>query len=1107
MKNRWIAAALLTTSALVAPIAKAQDTETKLLRDPALSDKALAFTYAGDIWIAAPDGSNPVRLTSHPADERDPIFSPDGSKIAYTANYDGNADVFVIGVRGGEPRRLTWHPGDDTAVDWAPGGEAVAMVSARERRSGRSGQLFHVSLTGGLPSKVSAASVMAGSYDETGRIFANVPWGSGNAVLTGGVNGWRGYRGGRTPSLQLIDFAAGTATDIPGDRTSEFDPVWMDGKLYFLSDRWNTRANIFRFDPTNGETTQITRETEWDIRNITAKNGRIIYEAGGVFHTLDVASGTAARLPITLVADLPARRPGWREVGKQMTSAALSPSGARIAVTARGEVFTVPTDKGATRNISQSAATRDYTAIWSDDGTRLAYVTDDGKGQVLVIEDQSGIEPVRRIALGEHFYELVGWGNAGKHIVYASNKLTLHALEVATGTNWQVASSPRRNGNFDAALSPKGRWLAYTTRGANENAALSLYDLDNRRAYPVTSGFADVASPEFSKDGELLFFAASTNAGSVYSGLDMTTQDRPYRAGLYAAVLDPVAESPLAPVLANEEPDKAEEADTAKTDSAKPGKDVKGRKAATGGADAKDAAPKVDPVGLEKRIVALPVPEASYTSLATAKDGALFYIEQFQPGAAAGPGAGEARARLLRFDFEERKADEVSQGVTAVSTDAKGEKLLLMKHDGGLATAKADKKLEPEPVSLAGVRLNIDPMTEWQQIFGDVWRMEKEYFYDPGMHGLDWSGVRAKFEPLLAHVGRREDLNDLLVEMAGEMGVGHNYIGGGDVYENTAAAPGLLGADIAVENGRYRIKRIFTGEQWNPFLAAPLAAPGVDVKEGDYIIAVNGQELTGRDNIFAALSGARGTQVALTVAAAPDAPRRTSTVEPIANEGQLRLWAWIEDNRKRVDQATGGRVAYVYMPNTAGAGFTLFNRMYFAQTDKEALILDERANGGGQAANYIIDVLGRQWLAGWKDREGLTYATPGGAIYGPKVMLIDQDAGSGGDWMPYAFRESGLGTLIGTRTWGGLIGISANPDLIDGGRLAVPNFRFYDTQGRFTIENEGVAPDIEVDLDPLALDRGQDTQLEAAIATVLQQLEGAVSPVKAPPPYPTEIGR
>ena len=1114
MQYRWIAAALLATSALAAPTVHAQEAETKLLRDPSLGDDALAFVYAGDIWIAAPDGSNPVRLTSHPADERDPIISPDGTKIAYTANYDGNADVFVIGVRGGEPQRLTWHPGDDTAIDWTPDGTAVAMVSARARRSGRSGQLYHVGLDGGLPRKVSEATVAAGSYDASGRIFANVPWGSGNAVLTGGANGWRGYRGGRAPSLQLIAFDTGTVTTIPGARTSEFDPVWIDGQLYFLSDRWNTRANIFRYDPATTEVTQITRETEWDIRNITGKSGRIVYESGGVLHALDVASAASRRLPITLVADLPARRPGWKAADEQLTSAALSPSGARVAVTARGEVFTVPTDKGATRNISQSAAIRDYSAIWADDGTRLAYVTDDGAGQALVIEDQSGIQPPRRIPLGEQFHELIAWGNAGRHIIYTTNTLTLRALDVASGTSWQIAQSQRRNGNFGATMAPKGGWVAYTTRGANENAALHLYDLAARRDFPVTGSFADIGAPQFSKDGKLLFFTASTNAGSVYSGLDMTTQDRPYRAGLYAAVLEADGASPLAPILADEEP----EAGDAKTRDAKT-RDAKTRDAGgsknnrVGGAkDAKaatttDTAPKIDPVQLDRRIVALPVAEASYASLATAKDGALFYIERVQPGIATGPGSGQERAALMRFDFEERKAEQVGAGVIAVTTDAKGEKLLLMKHDDTLVTADAGKKLEPEPVSLAGVKLYVDPLAEWRQIFADVWRMEQQYFYDPGMHGLDWAGVRAKFEPLLAHVGRREDLNDILIEMTGEMGVGHNYVGGGDVYDNSTAAPGLLGADIAIEGGRYRIKRIFTGEQWNPFVAAPLAAPGVDVNEGDTIIAINGKELTARDNIFAALSGTRGGQIALTVAATPDGPRRTSTVEPVGNEATLRQWAWIEDNRRRVDQATGGRVAYVYMPNTADAGFTFFNRMYFAQTDKDALILDERSNGGGQAANYIIDVLGRKWLSGWKDREGLPYATPGGGIYGPKVMLIDQDAGSGGDWMPYAFRENGLGTLIGMRTWGGLIGISANPDLIDGGRLAVPNFRFYNTQGRFAIENEGVAPDITVELDPLALDRGQDSQLEAAIATVMQQLVGVVSPVKTPPPYPTEIGK
>ncbi|MEP5937078.1 MAG: PDZ domain-containing protein [Erythrobacter sp.] len=1093
MPKRWLAAALLTSSILAAPLS-AEAQETKLLRDPALSDNALAFAYAGDIWIAEADGSNPRRLTSHAADESNPIFSPDGTKIAFTADYDGNDDVFVVDVTGGQPQRLTWHPGNDRAIDWSPNGEEVALVSAREVRSGRSGQLYHVALTGGLPTKISEAVVAGGAYDETGRIFANAPWGSGNANLTGGVNGWRGYRGGRTPSLQLIDFEGDSATTIPGDRTTEFDPVWMDGTLYFLSDRWNMRSNIHSFDPASGELSQLTSNADWDIRNITAKNGRIVYEAGGVFHTFDVASGAISRLPITLAADLPARQAGWKNVSEQMTAASLSPSGKRVAVTARGEVFTVPTDKGATRNISQSTSVRDYGAIWSEDGTQIAYVTDNGSGQVLVIEDQSGIKPVRTISLGENFYELIGWGNGGETIVYSSNTLTLHGLNVAAGTSWQIATSESRNGNFDAAMSPKGRWISFTTRGANANAELHLYDLTTRRQYPVTGNFADIGSPVFSKDGKLLFFTASTNAGTVFAGLDMTTQDRPYRAGIYAAVLEADGKSPLAPVLANEE------ADTS-------GDDEDGEDSDEKGSADKDSGVAVSPANIANRIVALPVPEAFYTDIATAKDGALFYVERVQAGVSTGPGSGVENSRLMRFDFEEREASSVGAGYTGVSTDSEGAKLLLAKPNGSLATADAGEKLEPEAVSMSGVRMNIDPLAEWTQIFGDVWRMEKEYFYDPNLHGLDWAGVRAKFEPLLPHLGRREDLNELLVEMAGEMGVGHNYIGGGDVYDNSSASPGLLGADIAIENGRYRIKRIFTGEQWNPFLAAPLAAPGVDVNEGDYIIAVNGQELTASDNIYAALSGSAGSQVALTVASTPTAARRTSTVEPAGTERQLRLWSWIEDNRKRVDQASGGTVAYVYMPNTAGAGYTFFNRMYFSQTDKQALILDERSNGGGQAANYIIDVLSRKWMSGWKDREGINWSTPGGGIYGPKVMLIDQDAGSGGDWMPYAFREAGLGTLIGRRTWGGLIGISANPGLIDGGFLTVPFFRFYDRNGRYTVENEGVAPDIRVDLDPIALDRGQDTQLEAAISVVMQQLEGNPPPARPAPPYPTEIGK
>lgn len=1084
---RKFALGLLATTVMASPAMA----ETKLLRDPALSDEHLAFAYAGDIWIADPDGSNPRRLTSHAADERDPVFSPDGSMVAFSANYDGNYDVFVVPAAGGTPKRLTWHPGRDIASDFTPDGRSVVFQSAREVGNGRSAELYRVPVGGGFPEKMSEIRSIGGTFDSVSGRFANVPGISGYNGLWGGSAGWRGYRGGTVPSIEVVDFDADTLNEVPGETTTEFDPEWMDGNLFFLSDRSNKVFNVFLADPAGGAPTQVTAETEWDVRAFDARGGRIVYEAGGALKSQDLATGQVTVLPIALAPDLPMRQPQWKNVRGQIEEVRLSPSAKRVAVTARGEVFTVPTDKGSTRNISASSATRDYTGIWSHDGTRLAYVTDSDGQQTLVIEDQSGIERPRRIALGSDFYRLIDWGGEGKYIVYSSNRLALHGLDVATGRSWTIATSPRRNGDNDAAISPTGKWMAYTTRGTNFNAALYLYDLETRQSHPVTGEFADISSPAFSKDGKLLFFAASTNAGPQHVGLDMSSQEQPYRAGLYAVVLERAGKSPLAPVLADES-------------AGKPGGD-EGKDN-----DKKEAKPLVDPTNLMRRTVALPVPEAAYGSLATGKDGALYYVSFVQPGntnAPPGSGSDQADAALMRFDFEEREAAELMRGVVGVQTDASGENLLLVKADESIATSKAGEKLEAEPVDLSGLRMKIDPAAEWQQIFDDVWRMEQAYFYDPNMHGLDWEAVRRKYEPLLAHVGRREDLNELLVEMIGEMHAGHNRTGGGDVYDGSNSSPGLLGADIALVGNRYRIERIFDGEQWNPFIDAPLSAPGVDVREGDYILAVNGRELTGADNIFEALSGAAGTQISLTVANAPGGERRTSTVVPVGDEGGLRLWSWVEDNRRKVEQATNGRVGYVYMPNTAGAGYTFFNRMYFAQSDKQAVILDERSNGGGQAANYIIDVLSRPYLSGWKDREGLVFNTPGGAIHGPKIMLIDQDAGSGGDWMPYAFREAGLGPLMGTRTWGGLIGISANPRLIDGGFVTVPYFRFFDTQGRWSVENEGVTPDIPVELDQLALDKGRDTQLEAAIAWTLRELEE--NPQRDPnwaPAYPTELG-
>lgn len=1089
--------ALALSLGLIGASTAAAEAQTLLLRDPAISADKIAFVYAGDIYVANRDGTSPRRLTSHAADEGGPVFSPDGSKIAYTARYNNNTDVYTISVNGGQPTRLTFHPGADTAIDWSPDGSEVAFVSRRETNAGRSQQLYHVSVDGGLPEQQMKARVFRGRYNSNARQFASIAYGPAYNGLYGGSSGWKGYRGGTTPSIQLFDMRRDRVTTIPGERVNDIEPMWVGDQVYFLSDRANDEIlNLYRFNPDDGTVTKVTNETVWDIRAADVDGDTIIYEAGGQLKTFSTQSGQTTTLSVSLNPDLPQLQTRWKSVAGQMTSAHLSKSGKRVAVTARGEVFSVPVKDGAVRNLSDSSGVREYSAQWSPDGTQIAYIVEKDRGQVLRLEDQSGIEDVREIALGDDFYSLATWTGDGKHIVYENNHLETFILNVEAGTSVRIADEARRQwgqGLTTVAASPDGKWVALALEQANFNRDLFLYNIEGAALTKVTDGLADVGAPAFSRDGKLLFFTGSTNSGQTQVGLDMSTQERPYRAGIYVAVLEADGKSPLLPKSGDEEAKKDDE------DKESGDKDEK-----------KDSGVVVALEGLADRITALPLPEASYDDLAVGKDGALYFIQYVQPGVENSPPGTpfQADAELIRFDMKEKKAKTLTKGVLGLQISQDGSHMMAIKPGQTILVGKTGAKFDPKPLKMSGVRMEIDPGAEWAQIFDDVWRMQKDYFYDPALHGADWDAVYAQYKPLLEHVGRREDLNTLMVEMIAELQAGHNRLGGGDVHREQGAGSSLLGADFSVENGRHRIKKIYTGESWNPFLKAPLAEPGLDVSEGDYVIAINGKTLGENDNIFEFLEGTGGTQIRLELSSRTNgSDSRIVTVEPTGNEGLLRLWSWVEGNRKAVAAASDGKIGYVYLPNTAGAGYTLFNRMFFAQTDKDAIIIDERANGGGQAANYITDVLSRTYLSGWKDRDGMIFNTPGGAMFGPKLMMIDQDAGSGGDFLPYSFRQMNIGTLLGTRTWGGLIGISANPGLVDGGFLTVPYFRYFDPNGNWTIENEGVAPDIEVQLDPIAANKGRDTQLEAAIAEVLRQIETNPSPVPAvAPAYPTELG-
>jgi tricorn protease len=1080
---------------------------TRLLRQPSVSKDHIAFVYGGDIWICDRDGGHPSRITTHPAAEFAPHFSPDGRWIAFSANYDNNTDVYVVPTEGGQPQRLTWHPSADVVTGWSPDSKRVLFTSNREVANSRSGQLYEVALTGGFEKKVMEAVAVEGSWSGDGQRLAYRPYIMAYAF----VSGWRQHRGGDTPPIWIIDPKSKQLEKIPHVNASDSNPLWIGDDVAFISDRNDGAANLYLYDAKTHSLRQLTHETQWDVRNAGAYDRTIVFEAGGQLKTLDVASGQIQPLAIHLEPQSLQARPQWKDAAKNITSAQLSPTGKRVLVTARGDVFSVPVKDGSVRNLTATSGVRESDALWSKDGQRVAYLSDEGGAQALVVRDAVGLEKPIRHALGKMgYFTLLAWSPDGRRIAFEDNHLHLYAVDLSSDAVALIDSTLRRR-TFQVDFSPDSQWLAYTVVGENYFTRVRLHGFAAAKNVELADSFVQTDTPVFGSN-DLLYFTASIDAGPTRVTLDMSTQERPLRMAIYAAVLSSDGRSPLPPKSGDEDSKGSKDKDKDAENSGKADAAAKSKKA---GEDEKAEKPpkptRIDVAGLSQRFVPIPVAERNYERLVVGSDGALFYIARRQAGSSTEPPGPnrEADADLYRFNFEDREEKLIKPRLVDFSASADRKKLLLTVGEGKLEVADAGEKLESKPVDLSNVRMLVDPRQEWRQIFDETWRMEQQYFYDPNMHGLPWAAIRARYEPLLQFVQRREDLNELLVEMIGEMQVGHNRTGGGDVYSSTPVGIGLLGADFTVENNQYRIKKIYHGDRWNPFLVAPLATAGVDVAEGDAVLAVNGRPLDGSVNIFSLLEGTSGKQVALTVSRdGTQKSAHTAIVIPIANEAALRQWNWVEANREYVDRRSGGKVAYVYLPDTAGDGYTFFNRMFFAQVDKPALIVDDRRNSGGQAANYVLEVLNRKYLSGWKDRDALVFNTPAGAIYGPKAMLIDQDAGSGGDFLPYGFKRLGLGKLIGTRTWGGLLGISANPQLIDGGFLTVPFFRVFTPDGEWRVENEGVAPDVEVPLDPLAVNAGEDVQLDAAIADVLQQLKSSPQmPRKSAPPIPTQVGK
>jgi tricorn protease len=1090
--TRCLAAAALAAGLFAAGAARAQEAPPLLLHTPSLSADQVVFAHGGEIWIAPRAGGEARRLVTGTDRLSGPVFSPDGSLVAYTGDYDGNADVYVVSAAGGEPRRLTYHPGSDVVLGWTPDGK-VAFRSSRKSFSDPR-QLFTVPSEGGLPSEVPLPRVQEVSYSPDGTHLAyepNFQW----------EPAWKGYRGGQTKTIWIADLATSEIVKIPQqDNSNDRNPMWVGDTIYFLSDR-NGPVALFAYDVNTKAVTTAVPNDGIDFTSASAGPGGIVYEQFGSLHLFEPATGKTSPIPIRLAADLPQVRPHFEKLdaGSDILNAEISPTGKRAVFEAHGEIFTVPAEKGDIRDLTRTVGAAERDPAWSPDGARIAYFSDASGEYALYLRNQDGLGDPQVIDLGNppsFFYRPV-WSPDGKHIAYTDKRLNLWMTSVDHPKAVKVDADRFDNPahEFDEAWSPDGRWLAYTKQLPSQLHAVYVYSMESGKAVQVTDGMSDAMYPVFDRNGKYLYFAASTDLGLTAGWLDMSSYQHPVTRSVYAAVLRKDVPSPVPPQSDDEEV-KGKDEDSGK-------KDVKKGKASGEKAENETEAPApvdIDFEGIGQRIVALPIPAGNYVGLAPGKDGVLYLSE----GPVVDIGYGPPPLTVSRFDLESRKTEAILHEVRLFRLSNDGEKMLYRKGKGWFITG-ADKAPEPGKGALdfSGFQVYADPRAEWKQMYDEVWRIERDFFYDPNLHGLNRVAAEKAYRPYLAGVGSRDDLNDLFKEMTGNITVGHMYVAGGDFPKTDHVQVGLLGADYTRENGRYRFARIFNGENWNPELKAPLTQPGVNVKEGEYLLAVNGRNLTAADNIYSFFPETAGKQTVIQVGPEADgSDARDVTVVPVADEHELRHLDWIENNRRKVDEMTGGKVAYVYLPNTGGAGYTSFNRYFFAQVGKEAAILDERYNHGGSLADYIIDYLNRPPMSRVASREGEDYTEPVAAIFGPKVMIINQFAGSGGDAMPWYFRKAGIGPLVGMRTWGGLIGISGYPVLMDGGRITAPRWAIYGLNGKWEVENHGIAPDVEVEQDPALVRAGHDPQLEAAVKTVMDLLKKNPPRTYERPPYP-----
>ncbi len=1060
---------------------------TRLLRQPSISNSHITFTYGGDVWISKIDGSEVLRITSTPAVEKSPKLSPDGKTIAFTSNRSGSDAVYIVPIEGGMPKRLSWHPSSAQTLGWTPDGERVIYASGRDYAPRPIDRIWSVSKNGGPATLLSKQWATRGSFSP-----------DGNKIAIERVNRWdeewRAYRGGQNTPLIILDLEDHSEILLPNERTTDTHPVWIKDKIYFLSDRTQT-MNIWSYSPETKQLEQISEYEGSDIKWLSGKD-KLVFERDGYLHLMDPETKLTNRLEINITGDFPWAATKWEDVSKNIRAASISPTGKRAIFEARGEIFTVPAEHGDTRNMTESSGIADRAPLWSPEGDKIAWFSDaGGKKYKLLIAAQDGLSDPDTLSIGisKMAWEPV-WSPDGKFIAFVDDDVRVRVLDLESEKIRTVdtAGDNTERGSMGLDWSPDSKYLAYARSGANKFRRIYLWSMETDSIRPVTNELANAFSPVWDRNKKHLYFLASTDY-SLSSGWantsSMTTDPE------YAVYLINLQKDGPSPFELRSDEEKAEEEENGEANEDEDNKKKKGKKKngkENGENPEENEGIRIDFENIGRRTIPLPMPERNYRFLVGGPEGSVFIAEDVP---------NKRGYTLHKFKLEDRELKEYASGIGGASISADG-KSLLARANGAWkimnAAADNDKGAKTLKVDL---QMKLDRSEEWNQMFEEAWRYERDYFYDPGLHGRDWNVVYERYSPLVPYVKHRADLTYILDQVSGELSVGHSFVFGGDYPDTESSKVGLLGADLVPDNGRWKIKKIYTTESWNPNLTSPLDNPGVNIEEGYYLVGINGKELTALHNPYKMLDGTLNKQTVVHIHTRPEFEGSwQETIKPIRSESDLRQRAWVEDNRRLVDSLSNGKLAYVWIPNTGGPGLVSFNRYFFAQQDKQGAVIDERFNGGGLLDDYMVDLMTRSIRAAY------TNEVPGGkpgilpaGILGPKVLLINEMAGSGGDFFPWVFRQQDAGPLIGMRTWGGLVKSSVHYPLIDGGALTAPDNAIFDPiKGEWIGENEGIPPDIKVRQDAKSLAEGRDPQLERAVEEALKLLEEDEFEIKVP---------